>query len=85
MDESFEIYPIPALRQVNIKYETGQQNEHYTISIQNMLGQQVWFEQVESSALANVYSVELSNLKRGQYIISIANQNSRVNKMITKL
>ena len=66
--KSFDVYPNPASTWVTIDYET---NSSYSISIQNLLGSELYKAENNSFQSKTIVDIAELNLQSGMYLVKI--------------
>ncbi|BDD03344.1 T9SS type A sorting domain-containing protein [Aureibacter tunicatorum] len=73
-ENSICIFPNPASNIIKLKNHT--ENEFYTITIFNPIG-----NEIKKSKISNRENMNIQNLKKGKYIVSIKNDENKVLKV----
>ena len=80
--KSFSLYPNPA--QTNINIRLLQQYGLISISLTDILGQEISSTQIDAKTSTLDYSFDISNLPSGLYFIKVSNQQSHIVKRFIK-
>jgi len=86
-DEVFgaEVFPNPFTNELNIQLITGDQDSKVTISVSNYLGQTVQMETVNVAKSSNtLHHLNLSNLNKGIYFLTIESNSSKETIKVVK-
>lgn len=86
-DEVFgaEVFPNPFTNDLNIQLVTGDQDSKITISVSNYLGQNVQMETVNVAKSSNtIHHLNLSNLNKGIYFLTIESNSSKETIKVVK-
>lgn len=78
-----QVYPNPTNDRVNISAE-GLDNGNYTITLHNMLGQQVLSEEIKVDGSSLQKNISVSQLPDGMYFVSIEGQGATVVRKVEK-
>ncbi|MEO6884491.1 MAG: CHRD domain-containing protein [Bacteroidia bacterium] len=84
MPESFNVYPNPSNGLFNIALNANQAYSNGFVKVYNLLGQQVFSETVIVLKGQNNYSLDISKLNSGIYMISIQEGSKEVTQRIIK-
>jgi hypothetical protein len=79
--ENLRIYPNPAKDQLTIAY-TNVPSEHATVTINSMTGAEVYSESLQNFKGSYNKTIDVSNLKKGVYMLSIRNETGIVVKKL---
>lgn len=76
-NESFDVYPNPASTKVTVVYES---NQSYTISIQNLLGTELYRLENTSFKSKTILDISDLNLQSGMYLVKITENDVTVKR-----
>ncbi len=78
---TLHVYPNPNNGNFKLKLENFSHVENYTISVLNILGQEVYTETVKMGN--GIKTMSLNNLEKGMYLINLKSKNSNLVKRVT--
>ncbi|MCY7410638.1 MAG: GEVED domain-containing protein [Chitinophagales bacterium] len=73
---SFSVYPNPNDGKFFIELNSSSPKNNFTLSIYNLLGNEVYVKKYSSLPTQKNIWVDLSNLKKGNYLLQISSENS---------
>lgn len=81
-NNSVSIYPNPSLSgKINIQIESSN-NQEVLVSLLNMIGQEVFNQQLTVKSGNNIFSVDLSNKDNGIYFLKLQNRDNTLTRKI---
>ena len=80
-DSSFNLYPNPSNGNFNIEIN-GSGNESYILTILNIVGKEVFKENIKSNNNKSIHNINLSTISNGMYYIRLLNEDKELRKAL---
>lgn len=81
---SANVYPNPATNLLTLSVNSSKQYAGCQLNISNVIGQNVYGQEVDLSSGANKFDIDIANLRAGVYIISLQNGKDMVTSKFVK-